>query len=46
MSAAIHQIHDQIQYLAEKTNELFERRMREAAERICERQSLFHRPAA
>jgi hypothetical protein len=39
-------IHHQIQYLAEKTNELFERRMREAAQRICERQNLFHGRAA
>lgn len=43
MSATIHQ---QIQYLAQKTNELFERRMKEAAEKICENQSLFHRRAA
>ena len=39
-------IHHQIQVLAQKTNELFERRMREAAEKICERQSLFHHRAA
>lgn len=43
MSAAIHH---QIQYLAQKTNELFERRMKEAAEKICENQSLFQRRAA
>jgi len=39
-------IHLQIEYLARKTNELFERRMKEAAEKIFERQSLFHRRAA
>jgi len=39
-------IHFQIAYLARKTNELFERRMKEAAEKICENQSLFHRRAA
>ena len=39
-------IHFQIEYLARKTNELFERRMKEAAEKICERQSLFQRRAA
>jgi hypothetical protein len=38
-------IHFQIAYLARKTNELFERRMKEAAEKICENQSLFRRAA-
>jgi hypothetical protein len=34
-------IHFQIQYLARKTNELFERQMKEAAKKICERQQFF-----
>jgi hypothetical protein len=39
-----------IQYLARslasKTNEIFERKMQYAAQKICERQSLFRDPAA
>jgi hypothetical protein len=35
-----------IQYLTRKTNELFEARMQMAAEKICERQNLFHGRAA
>jgi hypothetical protein len=35
-----------IQYLTRKTNELFEARMQYAAQKICERQSLFHHRAA
>ena len=35
-----------IQYLARKANEIFERNMRHAAQKICERQSLFHGRAA
>jgi hypothetical protein len=30
-----------IQYLARKTNEIFERNMQRAAQRICERQHIF-----
>jgi hypothetical protein len=35
-----------IQYLTQKTNEIFERKMQQAAQRICERQNLFHGRAA
>jgi hypothetical protein len=35
-----------IQYLTRKANEIFERSMRHAAQKICERQSLFHGRAA
>ena len=31
-----------VQYLTRKANEIFERNMRYAAQKICERQSLFH----
>jgi hypothetical protein len=35
-----------IRYLTRKTNEIFEARMQYAAQKICERQSLFHAAAA
>lgn len=35
-----------IQYLTRKANEIFERNMRHAAQKICARQSLFHGRAA
>ena len=35
-----------IRYLTRKTNEIFEARMQHAAQKICERQSLFHARAA
>jgi hypothetical protein len=35
-----------IRYLTRKTNEIFEARMQQTAQRICERQTLFHRRAA
>jgi hypothetical protein len=34
------------QYLARKANDIFESNMRHAAQKICERQSLFHGRAA
>jgi hypothetical protein len=35
-----------IQYLVRKTNEIFETKMQYAAQRICERQHIFHRRVA
>jgi hypothetical protein len=35
-----------IEYLVRKTNEIFETKMQHAAQRICERQHIFHRRAA
>jgi hypothetical protein len=35
-----------IGYLIRKTNEIFEARMQQAAQKICERQNLFHHRAA
>jgi hypothetical protein len=35
-----------IQYLTRKANEIFERKMQYAAQKICERQSLFQGRAA
>ena len=34
------------QYLTRKTNEIFEAKMQRAAQKICERQHMFHRRAA
>ncbi len=35
-----------IRYLVQKTNEIFETEMQHAAQKICERQQLFHRHVA
>ncbi len=35
-----------IQYLLRRTNEIFETKMQHAAQRICERQQIFHRRAS
>ena len=35
-----------IRYLTQKTNEIFETKMQRVAEKICERQQVFHRRAS